>query len=67
MKSVNALQGDTFESIAYRYYGSSAVNMLPALVEANPTLEHIFLDEHQSIQLPELTKASAPQTLKLWD
>jgi hypothetical protein len=37
------------------------------LVEANSTLEHIFLDEHQSIQLPELTKASAPQTLKLWD
>ncbi|WP_278397408.1 tail protein X [Acinetobacter venetianus] len=67
MKSVNAIQGDTLEAIAYRYYGLSAVDMLPALIEANSTIEQIFLDEHQSIQLPELTKASAPQTLKLWD
>jgi phage tail protein X len=67
MKSVNAIQGDTLESIAYRYYGAKAVDMLPALVEANSANEQIFLNEHQSIQLPELTKASAPQTLKLWD
>lgn len=67
MKSVQAIQGDTLESIAYRYYGSNAVDMLPALVEANSTIEQIFLNEHQSIQLPDLTKAAAPQTLKLWD
>ncbi|MEN8319743.1 tail protein X [Acinetobacter junii] len=67
MRSIKALQGDTYESIAYRYYGSNAVEMLPALLEANSPIEPIFLDENQSIQLPELTKASAPQTVKLWD
>lgn len=67
MKSVNAIQDDTLDSIAFRYYGSNAVNMLPALVEANSMLEQIFLNEHQSVQLPELSKVSAPQTLKLWD
>lgn len=66
MKTVKAIQDDTLESIAFRYYGSNAVDMLPALLEANPT-DQIFLTEHQTIQLPELTRVSAPQTLKLWD
>ncbi|NIE97432.1 hypothetical protein F3J02_13245 [Acinetobacter sp. Tr-809] len=67
MRSVNAIQGDTLESIAFRYFGSKAVDMLPALIGANSTINQLFLNENQKIQLPELTKASAPQTLKLWD
>lgn len=67
MREVKAIQGDTLESIAYRYYGTKAVEMLPALLEANASINQIFLNEFQKIQLPELTKATAPQMLKLWD
>ncbi|MBJ8418793.1 tail protein X [Acinetobacter courvalinii] len=67
MRVVKAIQGDTLESIAYRYYGTKAVEMLPALLEANASINQIFLNELQKIQLPELSKATAPQMLKLWD
>lgn len=67
MREVKAIQGDTLESIAYRYYGTKAVEMLPALLEANASINQIFLNELQKIQLPELAKAKAPQMLKLWD
>lgn len=67
MREVQALQGDTLESISYRYYGSDAVAMLPALLEANSSIDSVFLAEHQIIQIPEVIKASTTQTLKLWD
>ncbi len=67
MREVKAIQGDTLESIAYRYYGTKAVEMLPTLLEANASINQIFLNELQKIQLPELSKATAPQMLKLWD
>lgn len=67
MRVVKAIQGDTLESIAYRYYGTKAVEMLPALLEANASINQIFLNELQKIQLPELSKATAPEMLKLWD
>lgn len=67
MRQVQALQGDTLESISYRYYGSNAVDMLPALLEANSSIDSVFLAEHQIIQIPEIIKASATQSLKLWD
>lgn len=67
MTQVKALQNDTMDSVAYRYFGSSSTAMLPALLEANPGLESVFLEQHQVVNLPVLTQAQQSQTLKLWD
>lgn len=67
MTQVKALQNDTMDSVAYRYYGSSSTAMLPALLEANPGLESVTLNQHQVVNLPVITEAQQSQTLKLWD
>jgi len=67
MNQIKAMQNDTFDSIAYRYYGNQSVVMLPALLEANSNLQQVVLQEHQVINLPELLQAQRPQTIKLWD
>ena len=67
MNQIKAIQNDTLDSIAYRYYGNQSVVMLPALLEANSALQQVVLAEHQVIHLPELVQAQRPQTIKLWD
>ncbi|WP_445115027.1 tail protein X [Acinetobacter sp. WZC-1] len=67
MNTVHAIQDDTFDSIAYRYYGKQSVVMLPALLEANSELQDVVLQEYQRVNLPELVHAQRTQTLKLWD
>lgn len=67
MNQIKARQNDTFDSIAYRYYGKQSVVMLATLLEANSTLQTVVLQQHQLIHLPELTKAKRSQTIKLWD
>ncbi|OTG94210.1 tail protein X [Acinetobacter sp. ANC 3832] len=67
MNTVKALQNDTFDSIAYRYYGQQSIVMLAALLEENSLRQNVILQEHQIINLPELTQAQRTQTLKLWD
>lgn len=64
---VRAIQNDTMDSIAYRYFGNDAVAMLPALMDANPDIQALVLAEHQLVNLPAMTQTSASQTLKLWD
>lgn len=67
MTPVKAIQNDTFDSIAYRYFKDQSTAMLPALLEANAHIEDVVLAEHQIIHLPEQTQIQRPQTLKLWD
>ena len=67
MNQIRAVQNDTFDSIAYRYYGKQSIVMLPALLEANSALQQVVLPQYQVINLPELKQAQRPQTIKLWD
>lgn len=67
MTAVYAMQGDTLDTVADRYFKNNSVDMLPALIELNPELDGIFLAEHQAIKLPEPAQAQTAQTLKLWD
>lgn len=64
---VSALQGDTMDRIAYRYFGSNAVVMLPALLNANPDIQTVILAQHQRVILPPMTEQQSGQALKLWD
>lgn len=67
MTIVYAQQQDTLDTIAYRFYGEQAVSMLPALIEANPNIQNVFLNEHQAINLPEIIETQTNQTLAMWD
>ncbi|ASN71637.1 hypothetical protein 2F1_36 [Uncultured Caudovirales phage clone 2F_1] len=67
MNTVYALQGDTLDAIAYRYFKDNPVQMLAALIELNPDLHEIFLNEHQAVLLPDATQIQSPPTIKLWD
>lgn len=67
MSTVNAIQGDTLDAIAYRYFKDNSVQVLAALIELNPELHATFLDEHQSVRLPESAQIQSTQSLKLWD
>lgn len=53
MNQVKAIQGDTLDAIAHRYFAEHAVAMLPALLEANPHCLGIFIDQHEVVYLPE--------------
>ncbi|OTG72373.1 hypothetical protein B9T26_10615 [Acinetobacter sp. ANC 4169] len=67
MSTVNAIQGDTLDAIAYRYFKDNPVQVLAALIELNPELHETFLDEHQTVILPEATQGQSTPSLKLWD
>lgn len=64
---VKALQHDTLDAIAYRYYGNNSLAMLSVLLDANPKLTAVILDQHQLVNVPVLVSANATPTLKLWD
>ena len=53
MSIVYAIQGDTLDAIAYRYFKNNPVQILASLIELNPDLYETFLDEHQSVVLPQ--------------
>lgn len=67
MSTVNAIQGDTLDAIAYRYFKDNLVQVLAVLIELNPELHGTFLDEHQTVILPETTQIQSTPSLKLWD
>ncbi|MGS0705794.1 tail protein X [Acinetobacter sp. ANC 3781] len=67
MSTVNAIQGDTLDAIAYRYFKDNSVQVLAVLIELNPELHGTFLDEHQTVILPETTRIQSTPSLKLWD
>ena len=67
MNTVNAIQGDTLDAIAYRYFKDNSVHVLATLIELNPELDGTFLDEHQAVILPETTQMQSTPSLKLWD
>ena len=67
MNQVKAIQGDTFDSIAYRYFAEQSTVMLPVLLEANPNIQSVILEDNQAINLPEKINIHTTQPLKLWD
>ena len=67
MSIVYAIQGDTLDAIAYRYFKNNPVQILASLIELNPDLYETFLDEHQAVILPESTQIQSTPSLKLWD
>lgn len=67
MTMVLAQHADTLDTIAFRYYNSLSVAMLPALIDANPHLSVIFMAENTRINLPASSLLQQNQSLKLWD
>lgn len=67
MSIVYAIQGDTLDAIAYRYFKNNPVQILASLIELNPDLYETFLDEHQSVVLPQSHQIQSNPSLKLWD
>lgn len=67
MSIVYAIQGDTLDAIAYRYFKNNPVQILASLIELNPDLYETFLDEHQSVVLPQSNQIQSNPSLKLWD
>lgn len=66
-RTVNAIQNDTLDSIAYREYGNKSAQYLPAILQLNPDLHHVILDIHQQVLLPATVQHVSSQSLKLWD
>lgn len=68
MRVVKAEQGDTIDSIAYRYYGDQSPLYLAQILDVNPDLFNPILATHQLVTLPDIIVTQAiNQTLKLWD
>lgn len=64
---VYAKQNDTLDAIAYRYFGTQTVDVLPEIFELNPHITGVILSENQAVHLPEFTPKPQSETLKLWD
>lgn len=64
---VQAHQHDTLDDVAYRYFGTQTVDILPEILALNPQIAGIILNEHQAVYLPDIAPKQQSETLKLWD
>lgn len=64
---VYAHQNDTLDDVAYRFFGSKTVDILPAILALNPQIAGVILTEHQAVYLPDVAPKQQSETLKLWD
>lgn len=67
-RSVIALQHDTFDNLAHRYFGKQAPVYLPGLIELNANFAPVAIIPMGSVVvLPDTQGSSQNPTLKLWD
>ncbi|MFA9487182.1 MULTISPECIES: tail protein X [unclassified Moraxella] len=65
-RTIKSIQGDSLDSISYRYYGKSVVE---SLLAANPHLtDEVILPIGTLVVVPKIIQSSKPkQTVQLWD
>ena len=67
-RTTQSQQGDTLDSIAYRFFGSSSNSYLPDLVKLNPTLTpNAILPMRTLVFLPSKQPIAVQQRLKIWN
>ncbi|AKG08088.1 tail protein X [Moraxella bovoculi] len=65
IRTIRSIQGDSLDSISYRYYGKSVVE---SLLSANPHLSNdVILPIGTVVVLPTLVQPTqSKQTIQLW-
>lgn len=67
-QTTTAIQNDTLDNIALRFFGEQSGRFLPALIELNTKYSPMaILPMGSTITLPDLDKSTSMPTLKLWD
>ena len=67
-RTTQSQQGDTLDSIAYRFFGNSSNSHLPDLVKLNPTLTpNAILPMRTLVFLPSKQPIVVQQRLKIWN
>ena len=62
---VKALEGDTVDSLCFRYYGTMQ-GVTEKVLDANPGLcQQVFLDAWQEVEMPEPEKKKR-EMIQLW-
>lgn len=62
---VKALEGDTVDSLCFRYYGTTQ-GVTEKVLDANPGLcRQVFLDAGQDVEMPEPEKKKR-EMIQLW-
>lgn len=62
---VKALEGDTVDSLCFRYYGTTQ-GVPEKVLDANPGLcQQVFLDVGQEVEMPEPEKKKR-EMIQLW-
>ncbi|STE82325.1 Tail protein X (GpX) [Escherichia coli] len=62
---VKALEGDTVDSLCFRYYGTTQ-GVTEKVLDANPGLcQQVFLDAGQEVEMPEPEKKKR-EMIQLW-
>lgn len=62
---VKALEGDTVDSLCFRYYGTTQ-GVTEKVLDANPGLcQQLFLDAGQEVEMPEPEKKKR-EMIQLW-
>jgi phage tail protein X len=65
---VYAEQGDTVDSLCWRYYGSTG-SVVEKVYAANVGLasQGAILPHGYAVELPDITQAAVSETVSLWD
>lgn len=67
-RTTQTLQNDTFDSVAYRFFGNQSNDYLPLLVALNPQYApYSILPSSSIIILPTIAAVSTNKTIKIWD
>lgn len=67
-RTIRAIQNDTLDAIAYRVYAHRSIEMLPKLIESNPTYTpQAILSTGAVVILPNDNAVAAAPSIKLWD
>ena len=62
---VKALEGDTVDSLCFRYYGTTQ-GVTEKVQDANPGLcQYVFMADRQGVELPEPEKKKR-EMIQLW-
>lgn len=67
-RTITAIQNDTLDAIAYRIYADRSNDMLPQIIDSNPSYApQAVLPIGAIIKLPYDNAIAAAPSIKLWD
>jgi phage tail protein X len=67
-RTIRAIQNDTLDAIAYRIYAERSRDMLPQIIDSNPSYApQAVLPIGAIITLPDNNAIAAAPSIKLWD